>query len=435
MCKNEKGRGIGSLETLDRLASEEPNMGESLPNMSTPEPNPSTSQSPYPTVLIVDDEPDIVLVLRRWLQREGYSCRSCSSGEEALSILEREDIGIVVTDWHILGLDGIELTRSIRARRKRGKPYIVLTTGDASMAVVQRAFDAGVDDFIRKPIEGAEIISRFNAARRVLELEDRLARDARAEAERGLHRGVVRELSEVVATLAHDLRTPLGTMRMTARSMRLRVEQISPELETLADRMERISAQMAETLDDVLAAFVRDDGTAESWTDFDLVAEANRAIEMLGVAIADSVKVEVEKTEYPMRGNPFGMRRLILNLVNNSLRHAKPTRLTVTFHVQEEGDWGWLEIRDDGEGIDPGLLPHLGEPLRLTSSSVRKEFFVRGNGLGLTICRRICASHGGRMVIASGKDIGTRIRVWFRLFEMGPARDADFAPLETEVLT
>ncbi|MBK9579831.1 MAG: hybrid sensor histidine kinase/response regulator [Fibrobacterota bacterium] len=402
--------------------------------MSTAYSSMAPSRSSYPVVLIVDDEVDIVLVLRRWLEREGYTCRSCASGEEALSILEREDIGIVVTDWHILGLDGIELTRSIRARHQRGKPYIVLTTGDTSMAVVQKAFEAGVDDFIRKPMEGAEIISRFNAACRVLDLEERLAHDARVEAERGLHRGVVRELSEVVATLAHDLRTPLGTMRMTARSMRIRVDKISPELETLADRMERISAQMSETLDDVLAAFVQDDGSSEAWTDFDLAQEARRAVEMLAVAIPESVRVEVEQTEFPMRGNPFGMRRLILNLMNNALRHAKPSRLDVTFHVEDQGDWGWLEIQDNGEGIDPGLLPHLGEPLRLTSSSVRKEFFVRGNGLGLTICRRICASHGGRMVIASGKERGTRIRVWFRLFESAPVRDSEFAPLETEVL-
>ncbi|MBK8803972.1 MAG: response regulator [Fibrobacteres bacterium] len=394
----------------------------------------SSARTSYPVVLIVDDEDDIIQVLRRWLEREGYSCRSCHSGEEALSILEREDIGIVVTDWHILGLDGIELTRSIRARHQSGKPYVVLTTGDASMAVVQRAFDAGVDDFIRKPMDGAEIVSRFNAACRVLDLEERLAHDARVEAERGLHRGVVRELSEVVATLAHDLRTPLGTMRMTARSIRHRVDDESTELVGLADRMERIAAQMSETLDDVLAAFVQDDGSAEAWTDFDLAQEARRAVEMLAVAIGETVQVVVATTEFPMRGNPFGMRRLVLNLMNNALRHAKPSRVEVNFHVQHERDWGWLEIQDDGEGIDPGLLPHLGEPLRLTSSSVRKEYFVSGAGLGLTICRRICASHGGRMVIASGRDRGTRVRVWFRLMESAPVRDSEFAPLETEVL-
>ncbi|HNY32834.1 MAG TPA: response regulator [Fibrobacteria bacterium] len=392
------------------------------------------SPSAFPLVLIVDDEEDIVLILRRWLEREGYVCRSCGSGDEALSILEREDIGIVVTDWHILGMDGIQLTRTIRARHKAGKPYVVLTTGDASMAVVQRAFDAGVDDFIRKPIEGAEIVSRFHAARRVLELEERLAHEARMEAERGLHRGVVRELSEVVATLAHDLRTPLGTMRMTARSLRMRVDDQASELVKLTDRMERISAQMSETLDDVLAAFVRDDGTSETWTEFDLAQEVSRALEMLDVAIPDSVRMEVDTTAFPMTGNPFGMRRLVLNLANNALRHAQPSCIAVNFHTDGDGQWGWLEVTDDGVGISPDLLPNLGEPLRLTSSSVRKEFFVRGNGLGLTICRRICACHGGRMVIASGRDRGTRIRVWFRMHETGPVPDAEFAPLETEVL-
>ena len=91
-------------------------------------------------------------------------------------------------------------------------------------------------------------------------------------------------------------------------------------------------------------------------------------------------------------------------------------------------------MQDDGKGIASNLLPHLGEPMFLSSAAGHQEFFVRGNGLGFTICRRIAAQHGGRIVVASGPGRGTLVRVWILSGETAPVPDSDFAPIETEAL-
>jgi len=249
-----------------------------------------------------------------------------------------------------------------------------------------------------------------------------------------LHRGGIRELSEVVATLAHDLRTPLGTLRLTAATLCARIGNNTPDLLSTAERIEKVSSRMAEILDDVVSAFVADDGSSESWTDFDLASEVVRSGELVSSAVPSGTELEMPQGAFAVRGNPFGLRRLVLNLVSNALRHSGAKRIGVRLERDADPRWVRIEVVDDGIGIASNLLPHLGEPMFLSSASRHQEFFVRGNGLGFTICRRIAAQHGGRIVVASGPGRGTRVRVWLLAGEAGPSRDADFAPIETEIL-
>jgi signal transduction histidine kinase len=93
-----------------------------------------------------------------------------------------------------------------------------------------------------------------------------------------------------------------------------------------------------------------------------------------------------------------------------------------------------LEVSDDGVGMQESLLRHLGEAMLLSSATRRQEFFVKGTGLGFTICRRIAAQHGGRMIVSSGPVSGTRVRVWLRADQSQPDKFRELAPIEVEVL-
>jgi signal transduction histidine kinase len=135
-----------------------------------------------------------------------------------------------------------------------------------------------------------------------------------------------------------------------------------------------------------------------------------------------------------VKGNPFGLRRLVLNLVSNALRHSKAARIHVSLDRDTDPAWMRLEISDDGMGMPESLLHHLGEALLLSSATRRQEFFVKGNGLGFTICRRIAAQHGGRIVVSSGPTSGTRVRVWLHVDQSKPDRAQEIASIDVEVL-
>jgi len=116
-----------------------------------------------PLVLIVEDEPPLIEVLRYNLQSAGFDTLTTADGEEALLLVEEENPDLVILDWMLPGMSGIEVCRSLRERRKtRGLPIIMLTArGEEGDRI--RGLDAGADDYVTKPFSPNELIARARA--------------------------------------------------------------------------------------------------------------------------------------------------------------------------------------------------------------------------------------------------------------------------------
>lgn len=127
--------------------------------------------------LLVDDDPVMLALLSAILEDRGYALDRAAEGHEALRLLATGRHNLVVTDHRMPGMDGLALCRRLR-ERTRGFPYvycIMLTAADDEAMLVQ-AMEAGVDDFLGKPLREAELGARLHAAERVLALETDLAR-------------------------------------------------------------------------------------------------------------------------------------------------------------------------------------------------------------------------------------------------------------------
>ena len=116
-----------------------------------------------PLVLIVEDEPPLVEVLRYNFQSAGFDTLTTMDGEEALIMVEEESPDLIVLDWMLPGLSGIEVCRMIRERRKtRATPIIMLTArGEEGDRI--RGLDAGADDYVVKPFSPSELVARARA--------------------------------------------------------------------------------------------------------------------------------------------------------------------------------------------------------------------------------------------------------------------------------
>ncbi|HXS33599.1 MAG TPA: response regulator transcription factor [Solirubrobacterales bacterium] len=120
------------------------------------------------TVLIVDDEPTIVEVVGRYLQRAGYETLEATDGTEAMQIAERGNPDLVVLDVMLPGFDGIEVMRRLHERPGKPVPVILLTArGEESDRLV--GLRRGADDYVVKPFSPKELVARVDAVlRRVL---------------------------------------------------------------------------------------------------------------------------------------------------------------------------------------------------------------------------------------------------------------------------
>jgi diguanylate cyclase (GGDEF)-like protein len=124
-------------------------------------------------VLVVDDDPAMVRILSRIIEREGYLPVPSTDGAEALSILKSRQFHFLLTDLDMPKIDGVELCRQLRKIELPRYVYTLVLTGSKTDHLCE-CLVAGADDFIEKPIDPNELIARMFAGARVLQLESQL---------------------------------------------------------------------------------------------------------------------------------------------------------------------------------------------------------------------------------------------------------------------
>jgi two-component system phosphate regulon response regulator PhoB len=119
-----------------------------------------------PLILIVEDEPSLATLLRYNVEKEGYRVAEANDGEEALVLVQEELPQLVILDWMLPKVSGIEVCRRLRGRPEtRNLPIIMLTArGEETDRV--RGLDTGADDYLTKPFSMTELIARIRAVLR-----------------------------------------------------------------------------------------------------------------------------------------------------------------------------------------------------------------------------------------------------------------------------
>lgn len=393
-------------------------------------------EKPTATVLVVDDDEMIMELEQAWLKAEGYEVLTARDGNQAMEILDRSPVDIVLADQVMPGLDGLSLLRVLRGPGRDRVPYFILITGDRDPRLFEQAFIEGADDFISKPMQRFELLARLRSARRVVDLARDLDRRADLSFEKRLLESGAAEFREVVATLAHDLRTPIATLRTTAETLSWNAETLPPGSARMVSRIAKLAIHLSETVRDITDAFVCDDSDGTTWTRFDLAAEARGAAELVRGSLRPGVELLSDpSSSCEISGNPHGIRRLCVNVLSNAVRATETGQVEIeALSDPNDPRWAVLRIRDTGGGIPTDILPFLGEPLALSSGGRRRKFSTNGAGLGLAICRRVATRHGGRIRIETAPDRGTTVDIRIRADLPEVSREFDFAPLDTVVL-
>ena len=119
-----------------------------------------------PSVLIVEDEEALVTLLRYNLEKESFQVVSASDGEEALILAKEETPDLILLDWMLPLMSGIELCRRLRRSPGLSKVPIIMLTAKGEETDKVRGLDSGADDYVTKPFSPAELIARMRAVMR-----------------------------------------------------------------------------------------------------------------------------------------------------------------------------------------------------------------------------------------------------------------------------
>ena len=154
-----------------------------------------------PRILVVDDSRAQRMLLASTLRRGGFDVFEADGGAAALDLMETEDLRLVLSDWMMPGMTGLDLCRAVRTRQGRDYVYFILLTSKSDQAEIAQGLDVGADDFLTKPVNGDELRARLKAGMRILDMQaeltakNRLVQDTLAELQ-GLYDLVDSDLRE-----------------------------------------------------------------------------------------------------------------------------------------------------------------------------------------------------------------------------------------------
>ncbi len=163
-------------------------------------------------ILIAEDDAVTRMLLKKTLIKEGHEVVSVENGQKAFDLLKENFFPIVLTDWMMPEMDGLELCRAIRQKENPGYVFIVLLTANDSQDDIISGLEAGADEYLTKPFNRAELFARLNTGRRFLEHLNTLQRhDFFDDGQRShlIPPGRFRPGTALVTQVRGDLRQPL----------------------------------------------------------------------------------------------------------------------------------------------------------------------------------------------------------------------------------
>ena len=121
-------------------------------------------------ILIAEDDPVSVKILQFTLEHYGHEVVTTASGTEAWESFDRDPVRVIVSDWMMPGIDGLELCQKVRERPRTDYTYFILLTAiNTGRENLRKAMGAGIDDFLAKPLDREAILMRLRVAERILE--------------------------------------------------------------------------------------------------------------------------------------------------------------------------------------------------------------------------------------------------------------------------
>jgi signal transduction histidine kinase len=228
---------------------------------------------------------------------------------------------------------------------------------------------------------------------------------ARAERETALKRQ-----REFVADASHELRTPLTSILANLELLQASLEGPAAEDErAMVDSALRSSSRMSRLVGDLLLLARADAGRIGARTRCDLADTARNAAAEVAPTIGErELRIEDERP-LPVDGNPDELHRLVLNLLDNAVRHT-PAGSTIELRLRAEGADAVVEVADDGPGVPPELREQIFE--RFVRGDGPADTAVGGgSGLGLAIVSAVATSHGGSAEVGESELGGALFRV------------------------
>ena len=159
-------------------------------------------------ILVVEDEKDTLFILDKLLTKNDYQVFTATNGKEALDLMENLLPEVIIADWTMPVMDGLELCNIVKKNEKLKHIYFIILTARASLKDRVAGLDIGADDFLVKPVQNQELLARIRSGIRIHNLQNELRSIEHDKA-----------IVEMACTIGHKINNPLSSLLVSIKNI------------------------------------------------------------------------------------------------------------------------------------------------------------------------------------------------------------------------
>ncbi len=354
-------------------------------------------------ILIVDDVMSNVLLLKVLLTNEKFNIATANNGTQALEQVEKEKPDLILLDVMMPDMSGFEVAQYLKSNPNTSEVPIIFLTALNSTADIVKGFQVGGNDFISKPFNKEELIIRVThqvslvAAKRII-----LAQTEEL-------RKTIMGRDKLYSVIAHDLRSPMGSIKMVLNMLILSLPS-----QTIGDEMYELLTMANQTTEDVFALL----DNLLKWTksqigklkvvyqDIDMVEVTEGVIEIFSmVAGLKKIKIQLDAPDKIEVNADIDMIKTVFrNFLSNAIKFSNEDS-EILVKLEEKDGMAIASVKDHGCGIDDeNQKKLLHTDTHFSTFGTNNE---EGSGLGLLLCQDFVLKNGGKLWFESKKGEGS----------------------------
>ncbi len=338
--------------------------------------------SPENSILVVDDEPLILLMIEQILAREGgFIVKTASSAEAALEILEDFSPDIILLDIQMEGMDGYSLCRQIRAHSSYGFTKIIMVSACAQVSERLKAYEAGADDYIVKPFDDQEFLAKVRVYQRLKNKEE-----------------VDQVKGDLLTLLTHETRTPVNGI-IGCSELLLADETVQGEQREMVEMILSAGQELYQFQENALLLSKLKAGVDLNCS-FDSVTTVMDAVTSNFQPVVEEHDLIVEshvEEELVLWADWQLLRQALEFVIDNGIKFS-PDGGKVQLRSRSHDGNCIIEVEDEGDGVALERRQQIFEEFSIEDVAHHQQ----GQGLSLAITNRILVCHGGSIHVEDG---------------------------------
>lgn len=348
-------------------------------------------------ILIVDDIPEHIAFSGAILKSEGYRIYAVTDAKAALQLLKKRRPDLILLDIKMEGMDGLELCRRIKSDKETADIPVIFLTAERGSDIIRQGFECGCCDYVTKPFIREEYLARvknhLEISRKTKELETSN-----------------NELNLFCSAVSHDLRSPLGVIKMLVQTLKNELgENGGEDALKIADMISEKSDKLIVMIERLLNFSKMCNITPEFET-LDMERIISDAFEEQRSSEPDRSITLIMGTLPQISGDAVLIEMLVKNLISNAFKFTRPREnAVITVSAAPDDEYSVISIKDNGVGFDMAYADKLFKVFQRLHLS--EEF--DGSGVGLALADRIMRRHGGKIEAYGMVDKGAEFRLFF----------------------